>query len=75
MLTPEEFNSERYRIYWPAILVVFAVQMAALIAVSFAVINHSSPPTGSSNGFKAERNPAGPTTPLKTRYLSLTTPN
>jgi hypothetical protein len=38
---------ENYRIYWPAILAVFAVQMVLLIAVSFAVANHSSVATAS----------------------------
>jgi hypothetical protein len=28
------------RIYWPAIFVVFAVQMVLLIAVSIAIANH-----------------------------------
>jgi hypothetical protein len=33
---------ENDRIPWPAILVVFAIQMVLLIAVSIAVANHSS---------------------------------
>jgi hypothetical protein len=48
MLRPEDFHPENYRIYWPAILTVFAVQMIALIAISIAVFNHSSVATASS---------------------------
>jgi hypothetical protein len=53
MLEPEEFHSENYRICWPAILAVFAVQMIVLIAVSIAVVNHSSFATASSTDVKA----------------------
>jgi hypothetical protein len=48
MLEPEDFNSENYRICWPAILAVFAVQIVVLIALSIAVANHSSFATASS---------------------------
>jgi len=48
MLTPEDFTSEKYRIYWPAILVIFGVQRIVLIALSIAVANHSSFVTASS---------------------------
>jgi hypothetical protein len=74
MLTPEEFNSEDYRIYWPAILVVFVVQMIAVIALSVAVANHSSPPSAGSQDLRAERNTADPT-PAKDGDLPLATPN
>jgi hypothetical protein len=47
MPTPEDFNSENYRICWPAILAVLAVQMTALVALSIAVANHSSFSTAS----------------------------
>jgi len=52
MLDPEQFNSENDRIWWPAILAVFAVQMIVLIALSIAVANHSSFATASSAGTK-----------------------
>jgi hypothetical protein len=42
MLGPEDFNSENYRICWPAILAVLAVQMIVLITLSIAVVNHST---------------------------------
>jgi hypothetical protein len=48
MFDPEQFNSENDRIWWPAILAVFAVQMIVLIALSIAVANHSSFATTSS---------------------------
>jgi hypothetical protein len=48
MLTPEDFTSEKYRIHWPAILAIFAVQMIVLIAISIAVANRSSFVTASS---------------------------
>lgn len=48
MLEPDDFNSENSRIYWPAILAVFAVQMTVLIILSIAVANHSSFATASS---------------------------
>jgi hypothetical protein len=54
MPEPEDFNSENYNIHWPAILVVFAVQMVLLIAVSIAVTNHSSFTTASSPDVKAK---------------------
>jgi hypothetical protein len=47
MPTPENFNPEKCRIYWPAILGVLAVQITALIALSIAVANHSSFSTAS----------------------------
>jgi hypothetical protein len=46
-------ESENYRIYWPAILVVLAVQMTVLVAVSIVVANHSSFTTASSPDVKA----------------------
>ena len=52
MPRPEDFNSENSRICWPAILVVFAVQMIVLIALSIAVANHSSFATASSPDIK-----------------------
>ena len=52
MLEPEDFNSENYRICWPAILAVFAVQMIVLIVLSIAVANHSSFATASSTDTK-----------------------
>jgi hypothetical protein len=52
MPTPEDFNSENYRICWPAIWVVFAVQMTVLIALSIAVAKHSSFATASSTDVK-----------------------
>ena len=53
MLDPEDFNSENYRICWPAILAVLAVQMILLITLSIAVANHSSFATASSTDVKA----------------------
>ena len=54
MLEPEDFNSENYRICWPAVLAVFAVQMIVLITLSIAVANHSSFTTASSTDVKAK---------------------
>jgi hypothetical protein len=54
MLDPEDFNSDDYRICWPAIFAVFAVQMVALIALFIAVANHSSFATASSTAVKSE---------------------
>jgi hypothetical protein len=54
MLDPEQFNSENDRIWWPAILAVFAVQMIVLIALSIAVANHSSFATASSTDTKVD---------------------
>jgi len=54
MLDPEDFNSEDYRICWPAIFAVFAVQMVALIALFIVVANHSSFATASSTDIKAK---------------------
>jgi hypothetical protein len=54
MLDPEDFNSENDRIWWPAILAVFAVQVIVLITVSIAVANHSSFTTASSTDVKVE---------------------
>jgi len=48
MLTPEDFPPEKFRIRWPTILVIFAVQLAALIALSVVVANHSGFMTASS---------------------------
>ena len=42
MPRPEDFDPEQNPIYWPTILAVFAAQMIALIAMSIAVINHTS---------------------------------
>lgn len=53
MLRPEDFSPENCRIHWPAILVVFAVQLIVLIALSIAVANHSSFATASSPHAKA----------------------
>jgi hypothetical protein len=53
MPTPEDFNPENSRICWPAILVVFAVQMIVLITLSIAVTNHSDFATASSQAVKA----------------------
>jgi hypothetical protein len=52
MLDPEELNSENDRIWWPAILAVFAVQMIVLIALFIAVANHSGFATASSTDTK-----------------------
>jgi hypothetical protein len=41
MLTPEDFTPERLRIHWYAILLIFAVQLIVLIALSIVVANHS----------------------------------
>ena len=54
MLEPEDFHSEDYRICWPAILAVFAVQMIVLITLSIAVVNHSSSATAYSTDVKAK---------------------
>ena len=54
MLQPEDFHSEDYRICWPAILAVFAVQMIVLITLSIAVANHSSSATAPSTDVKAK---------------------
>jgi hypothetical protein len=54
MLEPEDFKSENYRIRWPAILAVFAVQMIVLITLSIVVANHSSFATASSTDVKAK---------------------
>jgi hypothetical protein len=48
MPRPEDFNPENNRICWPAILVMFAVQMIVLITISIAVANHSGLATASS---------------------------
>jgi hypothetical protein len=52
MLEPEDFNPEDYRICWPAILAVLAVQMIVLITLSVAVANHSRFATASSTDVK-----------------------
>jgi hypothetical protein len=54
MPRPEDFNPENARIHWPIILMVFAIQMVLLVAVSIAVANHSSLATASSPDVKAE---------------------
>ena len=54
MLDPQDLNSENSRIYWPAILAVFAVQMTVLIILSVAVANHSSFATASSTDIGAK---------------------
>jgi hypothetical protein len=54
MLEPEDFKSENYRICWPAILAVLALQMIVLITLSIAVANHSSFATASSIDIKAK---------------------
>ena len=54
MFDPENFNSENYRISWPAILTVFAVQMIVLITLSIAVANHSRFATASSTDVEAK---------------------
>jgi hypothetical protein len=48
MLTPEDFTPEKSRIHSSAILVIFAVQLIGLIALSIAVTNHPSFMTASS---------------------------
>ena len=54
MFDPEDFNSENYRISWPAILAVFAVQVIVLITLSIAVANHSNITTASSTNLEAK---------------------
>jgi hypothetical protein len=54
MPRPQDFNPENDRIHWPAILLVFAIQMVVLIAVSIAVFNHSSFATASSPDVKVK---------------------
>jgi hypothetical protein len=41
MLTPEDFTPERLRIHWSGILLIFAIQLIALIVLSLVVANHS----------------------------------
>jgi hypothetical protein len=53
MPTPEDFVSENYRIYWPAILAVFVVQVIVSIVLSIAVANHSNFATASRGNTKA----------------------
>ena len=48
MLTPEDFTPEKFRIHWSVILVIFAIQLFGLIALSIAVANHSAFMTASS---------------------------
>jgi hypothetical protein len=55
-LVPSGVRVSARRIYWLAILVVFAVQMIVLIGLSIAVANHSSFATASSQTFKAGLN-------------------
>jgi prolipoprotein diacylglyceryltransferase len=52
MLTPEDFTPAKFRIHWYAILLIFAVQLTVLIALSIAVANHSSFETASSAATK-----------------------
>jgi hypothetical protein len=52
MLTPEDFSPEKVRIHWSAILVIFAVQLTALIALYIAVANHPSFVTATSAATK-----------------------
>jgi hypothetical protein len=52
MLTPEDFSPEKFRIHWSVILVIFAAQLIALIALSVAVANYSSFMTASSAATK-----------------------
>ena len=77
MPTPEDFNSENCRIHWPAILVVFAVQMIVLVVLSIAVAHHSSFATASSQDFKAGLNvdvkSEGSKAPIKSNVVH--TPN
>jgi hypothetical protein len=56
MPTPEDFNSENSRIYWPAILAMFALQVIVLITLSIAVAHHSGLATASSQAAKAGLN-------------------
>jgi hypothetical protein len=42
MLEPADYNPENNRICWPAIFVVFAVQMIVLITLSVALVQHST---------------------------------
>jgi hypothetical protein len=44
------------RIHWPLVLMMFAIQMVLLIAVSIVVANHSSFATASSSDVEANRN-------------------
>jgi hypothetical protein len=53
MFEPEDFDSENYRICWPKILAVFAVQMIVLFILAIAVTNHSNFATASSIGVQA----------------------
>jgi hypothetical protein len=59
MPNPEDYNPENYRIVWPAILAVFVVQMVLLIAVSIAVVNHSSIATAPSLDVTSETSLTG----------------
>lgn len=59
MPTPEDFTSENYRICWPAIFLVFAVQMIVLIVLSIAVANHTSFATTSSGNTKVSLSSVG----------------
>jgi hypothetical protein len=54
MFEPKDFDSANYRISWPSILAVFAVQMVMLIALAIAVANHSSFATASSSDVEAK---------------------
>jgi hypothetical protein len=54
MPTPED-TSENYRIRWPTILVVLAVQLVVFFALTVAVTNHSGLTTDSTANAKANR--------------------
>jgi uncharacterized integral membrane protein len=54
MFAPEDFSSEKYRICWPAILAVLAVQLIVLITLLFAVANHTSVVIASSTDVHAK---------------------
>ena len=54
MPRPEDFDPEHNPIYWPAIWVVFVVQMIVLITLSIAVVNHASFATASSPDVNAK---------------------
>jgi hypothetical protein len=52
MPNPEDFNPTNTHISWPALLVVFAVQMFVLMTVLVAVSNHSNLTTASAPQLK-----------------------
>ena len=80
MLTPEDFTSKKYRIYWPAILLIFVVQIIVLIALSIAVANHSSFETASSAATTVglsvvDIDPTAPGAPIKNSRVLPRLPN